>query len=218
MSDKAGILCLGTRPDASTFEKGCAGLGFDVPLPIKKPAPTMDELKRFFAASYDWVFFAGHFGSGRLCNEQDTVGIRFAAETITLEAGGATATLRRGTAELQVAPRLVVWGGCSTLGSRGTVGALHSLFGTHTMLGFKGLTGWRVVNALLGEEFMKGKPSFFTKASATSSSAELTSAWMDTAKAGYGGGDLEDRFAAVDDTGQRWVLRDKKVARDAKLY
>ena len=41
---------------------------------------------------------------------------------------------------------------------------------------------------------------------------------MNTARVGYAGGDLEDRFAAVDDAGQRWVLRDKKVAKDAKLF
>ena len=86
------------------------------------------------------------------------------------------------------------------------------------MLGFRGVTGWRIVNALLGQEFMKGRQHFFTRVTATSNSAELTSGWMDTAKAGYAGGDLENRFAAVDDTGQRWVLRDKKVAKDAKLF
>ena len=31
-----GILCLGTRPDASTWQKGCYDLGFKVPLPIKQ--------------------------------------------------------------------------------------------------------------------------------------------------------------------------------------
>ncbi len=218
MAPKTGILSLGTRADATTWEKGCSALGFDAPLPIKKASPTMDELKRFFASSADWVFFAGHFSGGRLYNESGHVGVRFAAEAVTLEVGKDTATLKRGTTDLQLGPRLVVWGGCSTLGSNSLVRDLHTLFGTHTMLGFRGLTGWRIVNALLGQEFLKDKRHFFTRVSSASDSGELTSAWMDTAKLGYAGGDLENRFAAVDDTGQRWVLRDRSVVKDSKVY
>jgi hypothetical protein len=41
---------------------------------------------------------------------------------------------------------------------------------------------------------------------------------MQTAKLGWSGGTLEDRFAAVDTGGQRWVLQDKQVVRDSKLF
>lgn len=218
MSSSTGILCLGTRPDASTWEKGCSALGFDVPLPIKKPSPTMDELKRFFARSYDWVFFGGHFSGGRLYNESGSVGVRFADDSVTLEVGSASAALRRGTAALGTQPKLVVWGGCSTLGSSSMVQQLHTLFGTHTMVGFRGITGWKVVDAMLGQGFMKQKQHFFTRATASSSSAELTAAWMETAKLGWSGGTLEDRFAAVDESGQRWVLSKGTVKKDAKLF
>lgn len=219
MSDKNGILCLGTRPDATTWEKGCRNLGFDTPLPIKKPSPTMDELKAFFARSYDWVFFGGHFSGGKLFNESDSVGVRFNETEVVLEVGGDTATLRRGTSDLGLtAPSLVLWGGCSTLGSKETVKALHSLFGNHTMIGFKAMTGWKMVDAMLGQGFMKDKRHFFTRVSADSSAEELRTAWMETARLGYAGGDLEDRFAAVDPDGQRWVLRDTKIVRDVKLF
>lgn len=218
MSAKTGILSLGTRADATTWEKGCSALGFDVPLPIKKPSPTMDELKRFFASSFEWVFFAGHFAGNRLYNESGQVGVRFGAEAVTLEHAGDSVTLQRESSDLKLKPQLIVWGGCSTLGSNSLVRELQGLFGTHTALGFRGITGWRIVNALLGAEFMKDKKHFFTRVVATSSSAELTAAWMETAKLGYAGGDLEDRFAAVDTSGQRWVLRDKKVVRDSKLF
>jgi hypothetical protein len=53
---------------------------------------------------------------------------------------------------------------------------------------------------------------------AGSSSSDLVAAWMDTTKLGYAGGTLENRFAAVEENGQRWVLRDKAVAKDAKLF
>ena len=84
MSEKTGILSLGTRADATTWEKGCKALGFDAPLPIKKPSPTMDDLKRFFGSSFEWVFFAGHFSGGRLYNESGQVGVRFGADAVTL--------------------------------------------------------------------------------------------------------------------------------------
>lgn len=218
MSDRTGILCLGTRPDASRWEKGCRALGFDAPLPIKKPAPTMEELTRFFAGSYDWVFFGGHFSGGRLYNESGAVGVRFSSDAVTVEVGKESTTLARGTAALGLQPRLVLWGGCSTLGASGLVRDLNALFGTHTMVGFRGITGWKVVDAALGGGFLAGKRHFFSRVEATSSSAELTAAWMQTAKLGWSGGTLEDRFAAVDATGQRWVLRDGQVVRDAKLF
>lgn len=218
MTDRTGILCLGTRPDARTWEKGCQSLGFDAPLPIKKPAPTMEELRRFFGSSFDWVFFGGHFAGSRLYNESGSVGVRFAGDAVTLEAGGESSTLERGTAEFGLQPRLILWGGCSTLGASAVVRDLNALFGTHTMLGFRGITGWKVVDAMLGAGFMTGKRHFFARSQAGSSSAELTSAWMQTAKVGWAGGTLEDRFAAVDTGGQRWVLRDKQVVRDSKLF
>ncbi|MEZ4553150.1 MAG: hypothetical protein AB7L91_08695 [Dehalococcoidia bacterium] len=218
MTDKTGILSLGTRPDSTTWEKGCKGLGFDAPLPIKKPSPTMDELKQFFASSFDWVFFAGHFAGDRLYNQSKDVGVRFAADSVTLEVGSDKVTVKRDSSEFGLRPRLVVWGGCSTLGLNSRVTYLHSLFGDHTMLGFRGLTGYRVVNAMLGAEFMANRQHFFTRVEASSSSDVLTDAWMQTAKLGYAGGTLENRFAAVDSTGQRWILRDSQVVKDSKVF
>jgi len=216
MTDKTGILCLGTRGDATTWEKGCKALGFDAPSPIKKSSPTMDELKAFFASSFDWVFFGGHFASRRLYNASGSVGVRFAATGVTLEVGSETATVAK--KDLRLQPRLILWGGCSTLGNNDLVRDLHTLFGDHTMIGFKGLTGWRVVDAALGAGFMKGNKHFFTRVEAGSSSADLTMAWMQTGALGWGGGDLENRFAAVETDGQRWILRDKVVVRDSDLF
>ena len=219
MTDKNGILSLGTRSDATTWEKGCKALGFDTPLPIKRPAPTMDDLKAFFGRSYDWVYFGGHFASNRLYNHAADVGVRFAADRVTLEVGSDRVELKRGSRELGLsAPRLILWGGCSTLGDDSVVTDLHRLFGDHTMIGFRALTGRRMVDAMLGAGFMAAKRHFFTRVTAASSAVELRTAWMETARIGYAGGSLEDRFAAVDPHGQRWVLRDKKVVKDSKVY
>ena len=216
MTNRAGILSLGTRADATTWEKGCRGLGFDVPLPIKKPSPTMDELKRFFASPFEWVFLAGHFAGRRLYNESGNVGIRFAADAVTLEVGNELAKVEK--RDLRIRPHLILWGGCSTLGSNDLVRDLNTLFGSHTMVGFRGLTGWKVVDAALGAGFMVDKRHFFTRVQADTSSRGLTEAWMQTGALGWGGGSLEDRFAAVDTSGQRWILRGRQVVRDSDLF
>lgn len=218
MTDKTGILSLGTRGDATTWEKGCRELGFDTPAPIKKPAPTMDELKQYFATESQWLFFAGHFSGGRLYNESGAVGVRFRSDAVVLEVGKDNVEIKKDSSEFRVRPRLILWGGCSTLGENALVRDLHTLFGDHTMLGFRDMTGWRMVNAMLGAEHLKGKAHFFTRVAADSTSTVLTDAWMQTAKLGYAGGSLENRFAAVDATGQRWILRDKKIVKDSKLF
>lgn len=219
MTDKNGILSLGTRSDATTWEKGCKALGFDAPLPIKRSAPSMDDLKALFGRSYDWVYFGGHFAGNRLYNDKGDVGVRFAADRVTLEVGSDRVELTRGSSALALsAPRLILWAGCSTLGNNAVVADLHRLFGDHTMVGFRAMTGRRMVDAMLGAGFMADKRHFFTRVTAASSAVELRTAWMETARIGYAGGSLEDRFAAVDPNGQRWVLRDKKVVRDSKVY
>lgn len=83
---KTGVLSLGSRADATTWEAASTGIGFDVALSIKKPSPTMDELKAFFRETYDWVFFAGHFGGNELSNESGEVRVRFQADAVTLNA------------------------------------------------------------------------------------------------------------------------------------
>lgn len=218
MTASSGVLCLGTRPDAGVWEKECKALGFDVPLPIKQGNPGMAQLKAFFRRRYDWVFFAGHFAGSRLYNDRGDVSLTFSAESITLSAGGETAVLRKGTEDLQLsAPALVLWGGCSTLGNADTVTALHGLFGDHTMVGFQAMTGWRMVKAMLDGGGFINRP-FFRRVTQNSSGSDCRDAWLATANAGYGGGGNEHRFAAVDPDGQRWIVRDRAIVRDRKLY
>lgn len=213
-----GILSLGSRGDASTFQAGAVALGFTAVAPIKKSSPTLDELKDFFARDHQWVYFGGHFGGRELSNDDGRVGIEFHDDRVELSSGGDRATLRRGTSGFGVAPRLVLWGGCSTLGNNSLVPDLNALFGSHTMIGFRDVTGWKMVDAALGQGFLKEKRHFFARVAADSSSTVLTDAWMQTARLGWGGGENEHRFAAVDETGQRWVLRDRKVVKDKKLF
>ncbi|PFG44518.1 hypothetical protein ATJ88_3243 [Isoptericola jiangsuensis] len=215
---RVGILSLGSRGDASTFQAGAVALGFTATAPIKKSAPTLAELKDFFAHDHEWLYLGGHFGGRELSNDAGDVTLTFHADRIELASGKESATLRRGSADLGVVPRLVLWGGCSTLGNNQLVADLGVLFGAHAMLGFRDVTGWKMVDAALGKGFLAGKKHFFTRVAADSTPAVLTDAWMQTAKLGWGGGTEEHRFAAVDDTGQRWVLRDGRVVKDKKLF
>lgn len=215
----AGILSLGTRRDATTFEKGCAGLGLKARLPIKKPNPTMAELESFFAGPARWLFFGGHFGGRTLSNEQGNVEIRFESDHVKATVDDAKAQLhKKGSAfRLHEDCVVVLWGGCSVCTDADTVRTLRTLFGEHVLLGFAGLTGWRMVDALLGGGFIK-KEHFFDRLSPGKlEPAAIRDAWMRTARRGYGGGDLEGRFRAVDPDGQEWRLTGGKIVRGRKF-
>ena len=71
MARTTAILSLGTRKDATTWENGCRGLGFDLGRVIKKGQPTIEELREFFSTPAQWLFLAGHFGSLTLLNEPE---------------------------------------------------------------------------------------------------------------------------------------------------
>lgn len=102
MTRKSGILSLGTRADASTWEKGCKALGFSVPSPIKKPSPTMKELRGFFKSQPHWIFFGGHFSGMELYNEDDSVSVTFKEKSVKLRVDKTTATLKAGKAEFDL--------------------------------------------------------------------------------------------------------------------
>ena len=219
MPKKTGILSLGTRKDATTWENGCKGLGFDAPLPIKKPSPSMDELKAFFSSDSDWLFIAGHFGGDMLFNEKDSVSATFSADSVELKVGGEKATVKKGTAEFQLDKncKVVLWGGCSVCSATDLIRDLQKLFGAHVLLGFKGSTGWKMVDAMLGGGFIKTGHFFERVKGHDDEPAKIRDAWMQTALKGYGGDDFEDRFRAIDPDGQEWEISKKKIKRGRKI-
>lgn len=218
--DRVGaILSLGTRKDATTWEKGCAALGIKARLPIKKPLPTLDEVKDFFVTPAHWVYFGGHFGGLSLFNDNGTATIDFqdGGVHVTIQSAEATPNKADRTFRLHEEIEVVLWGGCSVCGPRDTVRTLRTLFGNHVLLGFVGSTGWAIVDAMLGGGFMK-TGHFFDRLSADKMDATaVRNAWMGAALQGYGGGDLETRFRAVDPDGQEWQIVDKKIQAGRKL-
>lgn len=219
MAKSTAILSLGTRKDATTWEKGCKGLGFDVAAVIKKPYPTIDELKTLVKTKPHWLFLAGHFGSLQLLNENEDVFVKFASDQVELHVKSDDVTIKQSGSDfgLNANCELVVWGGCDVCTNRNTVEILRKLFGEHVLLGFRGLTGWRMVDAILGGDFIKSDHFFDRIKGHEDDPVAIRDAWMKTAQQGYGGGKLEDRFRAVDRNGQEWVLRKKKIVKGRKF-
>lgn len=220
MSRQAAVLSLGTRKDATTWEKGCRSLGFGVPGPIKKGSPSLDELRAFFRAKPSWLYLGGHFSSSELYNEDRSVGVEFRETSVRLVAGAQSVELKKGTADfcLDANCDVVLWGGCSVCSSESTIRTMRLLFGQHLLLGFAGLTGWRMVDAMLGGGFIKADASFFGRLRERDISADVVrDAWMTTARFGYGGGGNESKFRAIDPNGQEWRLQDGKIVRGRKI-
>ncbi len=217
---KTGILSLGTRRDAHTWENQCKQvLGFDVPLPIQKPKSTSDEVRAFFARPVDWIYFGGHFVFNELYNDAHDVSATFHADRVELSVGGLNSSVVKGKDDFKLdnGTTLILWGGCSTLGIDTTVAELSKLFGPHLMIGFQRTTGPSMVDAMLtGGGFIK-KP-FFTRVSDAKDPAVCRDAWLQAALEGYGGAELEDHFAAVDPDGTRWTIEDKKIKRGKKVF
>lgn len=216
---KTGILSLGTRSDAGDWEKGCKGLGFDAPLPIKDAQPDMESLKAFFARPAEWLYIGGHFLSPELYNEAHDVSVQFYADRIDLRARGERATLRKGTEDFKLAGvSLIVWAGCSTLGSREFVAAMNSLFGSHLMIGFRRMTGIPMCSAMFtGGGFIK-RPFFSRVGADPRDAGACRKAWLEAALEGYGGGENEDRFAAIDPDGTSWTIAGNSITSGARFY
>jgi hypothetical protein len=238
-----GVLSLGPNRVANTWADGCKGLGIDVLPPfINKQAPTLDELLAFFATSPDWIYFAGHHLDNELYSEHLSVRLAFEKDKITLMTGGLPTakgrpynpkktTIEKNSSQfkLGVSKNLVIlWGGCSVCSERNTrlLTDLFSLFGSHVLLGFGGMTGIDMADVLLGgratdKETGKSwslKKSFFGYLKDTKQDAEaVRNAWMQAALAGHGGSEIEGIFRAIDPDGQEWKIAHNKIVRGRKI-
>ena len=189
MANKYATLALGTRQDAATWQQGCAALGFSEGVSIRDGSPTTTQLQDFFGDAANWIYFGGHFGSNSLLNEDESTSITFAGDKVTVSVAGSSATYTHGSGfNLYSSSRVVLWGGCSVCSGNSTIRTLRTLFGPHVLLGFAGLTGWKMVDAMLGGGFIK--TDFFDRLAGGKADhvGKVAAAWMATAKAGYGGG------------------------------
>jgi hypothetical protein len=220
---KSGPLALGTRQDALTWEKGCQSVGIDPIASLREPSPDMAELRTFFSQAPNWLYLGGHFGSKKLMNDaylnNDTgaVTITFATDHIKVVIDGKDETLRKDDKFLlHKKCEVVLWGGCSVC-STGTIQVLRKLFGKHLLLGFDGETGWKMVDAMLGNGFIKKEHFFANVKGQIGDLKAVRNAWMKAAQAGYGSVSNEDKFRAIDVDGQGWKLKDKKIVKWTKF-
>jgi hypothetical protein len=214
MARSTGILSLGIRRDATTWENGCKGLGFDTPNPIKKGSPTLSELRAFFKSKPEWIFLAGHFGDLELSNEDGSVTATFDTDGVRLAVSGATALLKKGSEDfsLDANCKVVLWGGCSVCSREMTIRTMRTLFGPHVLLGFMGTTSWEMVDAMLGGGFIRAGNHFFDRvAGKDDNAAGVRDAWMETAKSGYGETKAEPKFRAIDPDGREWKLQKGEI-------
>ena len=222
---KTSTLALGSRQDAATWDKGCQSVGVGVLSSIRKATPTIDELKAFFAGAPSWLFLGGHFSSLSLFNDAahhgkaGAVSIDFANDRLTIDVDGTTASLSQadGTFMMDMTAVVILWGGCSVCDSHRTIRTLRNLFGKHVLLGFSGVTGWAIVDAVLGNGFIKEGHFFDNVKGKTEDLDAVTNSWMKAAQKGYGSGSVGSGFRAVDYDGQGWKLDKGKIVKWIKV-
>jgi hypothetical protein len=222
---ETSVLCLGTREDAPIWELGCLRSGLKILVSVKKPNPSLDELKQFFQSSPSWIYLAGHFSNNTLYNdasyhnEPSAIDIIFQKESVTLKLDDVSrAVLRKGSADflLDKNVRMVLWGGCSVCEHPETIRIIRNLFNNPLILGFSDLTGKKILNAMLGGSFIE--KDFFDRVEGNIHDiVAIRNAWMETAKAGYGGNSFEERFRAIDSDGQEWKIVNKVIRKNRKI-
>ncbi len=138
---KYSTLCLGTRGDAATWEKGCRDLGMTCGTSIRSGQPSMTEMEAFFKSQASWLFFGGHFSDGELYNDYDDeaadegystiAGVKFSKEgEIKIASHGKRKTYKKEAIDfnLDMSAKVILWGGCSTLSNAPMVSKLVKLF------------------------------------------------------------------------------------------
>jgi hypothetical protein len=219
-----GILSLGTRRDASTWQTGCESVGITAELPIKRPAPSLDQLKRFFKSSPNWIFFGGHFLSYdvSLLNDEalhssDGEAVLFEKEQVVVKIGDQRTPLQKTTGDFALHKQcsVVLWGGCSVCTNLDTMRTMRALFGAHLLLGFSNTTGPDVIDAALGGG-NGPKPNFFERVKeGVEDLSKVRDAWLETAK--WWDASMQTRFRAIDPDGQEWQLTGGSIARGRKV-
>ena len=222
MADKnQSTLSLGTRSDALTWERGCSRVGLDLLTSLRKPSPTLVELKAFFKGQPSWLYMGGHFGGLKLFNhayregKPNAVSIKFHIDHLIVDIDGTTEKLSQSDGSFMVHKSVLVilWGGCSVCDTVRTMKVLRGLFGPHVLLGFAGETGSAMVDAMLGNGFIKKNHFFNNVQGKTDDLDAISQAWMKAANAGYATHAYADKFRAVDFGGQGWKLSDGKIVK-----
>ncbi len=261
-------LCLGSRGDAVTWEKGCTGLGMRKGVSIRTANPQEHNVGSFFSSRANWLYFGGHFGDSSISNrERRYTALYNDAEThefffdpwgvdhvdFTKKGKDMSTKYRKDGPRfnLDKSCELILWAGCSMLSQvhRKEVRKFQKLFHSPkpavkaakpapvlvgpkeaappelpialqppkprygmVMLGFRRLTGWKIVDAVLGNGFLKSGHFFDLMAEGEPTAERAVFAWLRAAANAYGTNrDMTSRFAALDRMGQTWILDGKEI-------
>ncbi len=235
-------LSLGSRKDADRWRKGMKEkLSYSETKWVKKVEPTMAEVEGFFGTNDDWLFMAGHFGgvqsewgswpySGdrRLYNDPDddvttppTHEILFRSDhaLVRRKSGGSweEKKLRKGT-ELKQSCKVILWGGCDVCSNQAQLNVIRALFGQPLVIGWLGITGWKIVDIMLGghggnpDPGTWNTPNFWNElGSGHEDPVKIRNAWLKVAKSIPWGGDVLERFCVIDPDGTRHKATDEPL-------
>ena len=212
---------LGAQKDGRSWEAGCVRLGMRSRSSIFSQTPTMDDLVAFFRTPCEWIYMSGHYlyASGKLYSDEG-VSIVFLDDAVDVTVAGEKRRLTKasGDFQLHVGCTLLVIAACSALTLESRIRTFRTLFDAPVLLGYARMCGVAINTAMMGGGFIAN--AFFGRVAnkrAQNDRNAARDAWMETANAGYGGGDIEDMFRAVDEDGQEWKLSGKTIVKGRKV-
>ena len=214
---ETSALSLGTRDDATYWSSTCTSeLSFNAIHKITNPVPTLQSIKDFFSGSEEWLFLAGHFTrQDHLYNERATVKIKFQNDRIVIDhpdASGVKLVKGEGFQQHKNV-KVLFWGGCDVHSDNRVVETMRKLFDSPVMIGWRGTTGWEILNSVMGG-FGNTSPhssrDFFSRVkSRPSDSDTVKNAWLNTAKDTTWGSTtptIESRFSVIMPNGTEYRI------------
>ena len=179
-----------------------------------RPKTSLAEIKALFARNDEWLFLAGHF-TDHLYNEGGSIRLYFEPTAVRVIYDGQTVVLKKGEGFKQhLNMRDLFWGGCSVHSEVDQVRVFRQLFGNSTYVGWRGTTGWQMVDINLGgkgDGNVNRTPNFFTYMNGKADASLVKEAWLKSADNVTWGRDaagnaVRPKFSVIDSIGQEWIL------------
>jgi len=214
MTTTYATLELGDTTDALAWQKGCESLGRMSAISLLTQWPTHAQLKEFFTTEPEWVYFSGHISGTRLYGHLDnSAELMFREDGIALPSGAISVKYdptpilllkKRSEFTMQKSCSLIIFAGCSALGSLWTMQVIRKLFFNPTILGYAEGTDLATNVAMMGV----GPDLFFAN---YRGGLDLVNAWLQSGLSVEPS--RQSKFSAFDTDGQEWKLVDSKVVK-----
>ena len=219
MTTTYATLELGDTADALAWEKGCESLGRMPAVSILTQWPTLAQLKAFFTTEPEWVYFSGHISGTRLYGHLDnSAELMFREDGVAIASGSGISVkydpnaiiLLKEKSEftMQKSCSLIIFAGCSAVGSLWTMTVIRKLFFNPTILGYAEQTDLATNIAMMGI----GPDRFFAN---YRGGLDLVNAWLQSGLSVDAS--KQSKFSAFDTDGQEWKLVDSKVVKGRRV-